>query len=87
MAEGARVDFVATVTNAKVDVAEGVPGTYSNTTTVNVDPKTGSIVKGGQEQQRFLADGTPVLDLSIVNDDKTITTGTTPRPPGVCSRW
>ena len=27
--------------------------------TVYVDPKTGSIVKSGQDQQRYLEDGTP----------------------------
>jgi hypothetical protein len=57
--------FVATVEDEPVDVAEGVPGTYSNVVTVNVDPATGSIVKGGQDQQRYLDDGTQVLDVDI----------------------
>ena len=48
-----------------MDVAEGVSGTYSNVVTVNVDPKTGAIVKGGQDQQRYLDDGTQVLDVDI----------------------
>ena len=52
--------FVATVEDEPVEVAEGVPGTYSNVVTVNVDPATGSIVKGAQDQQRFLDDGTQV---------------------------
>jgi hypothetical protein len=57
--------FVATVEDEPVDVAEGVPGTYSNVVTVNVDPTTGAIVRGGQDQQRYLDDGTQVLDVDI----------------------
>ncbi len=57
--------FVATVEDEPVDVAEGVPGTYSNVVTVNVDPKTGAIVRGGQDQQRYLDSGTQVLDVDI----------------------
>lgn len=57
--------FVATVEDEAVEVAEGVPGTYSNVVTVNIDPTTGAIVKGGQDQQRYLDDGTQVLDVDI----------------------
>jgi hypothetical protein len=57
--------FVATVEDEPVDVAEGVPGTYTNVVTVNIDPKTGAIVRGGQDQQRYLDDGTQVLDVDI----------------------
>ena len=57
--------FVATVTDEPVDVAEGVSGTYDNVVTVNIDPTTGAIVKGGQDQQRYLDDGTQVLDVDI----------------------
>jgi DUF3068 family protein len=57
--------FVATVKDEPVEVAEGVPGTYTNTVTVNVDPTTGAIVRGGQDQQRYLTDGTQVLDVDI----------------------
>jgi hypothetical protein len=64
--------FVATVEDEPVDVAEGVPGTYSNVVTVNVDPATGSIVKGGQDQQRYLDDGTQVLDVDITWTAETI---------------
>ena len=52
--------------------AEGVAGTYDNVVTVNVDPTTGSIVKTGQDQQRFLEDGTQVLDIQMVGTDDTV---------------
>ena len=64
--------FVATVEDEPVDVAEGVPGTYSNVVTVNVDPVTGSIVKGAQDQQRYLDNGTQVLDVDITWTAETI---------------
>jgi hypothetical protein len=64
--------FTYTVTDEPIDVAEGIPGTYSNTVTVNVDPKTGSIVRSGQDQQRFLEDGTPVLDIQVIGTDATV---------------
>jgi hypothetical protein len=64
--------FVATVEDEAVEVAEGVPGTYSNVVTVNVDPTTGSIVKGAQDQQRYLDDGTQVLDVDITWTAETI---------------
>jgi len=64
--------FKATVTDEPIDVAEGVPGTYTNVVTVNVEPTTGAIVKGAQDQQRFLEDGTPALDVQIVWTDDTI---------------
>ena len=53
-------------------MAEGVPGTYSNVVTVNIDPTTGAIVKGGQDQQRYLDDGTQVLDVEITWTAETI---------------
>jgi hypothetical protein len=64
--------FVGGVEDVPIDVAEGIPGTYTNTYTINVDPTTGSIIKGGQDQQRYLEDGTPVLDVQVTWDDKTI---------------
>jgi hypothetical protein len=64
--------FTSSVSDEEIEVAEGVPGTYSNAVTVNVDPKTGAIVKGAQDQQRFLEDGTPALDVQIVWTEDTI---------------
>ena len=57
--------FVATVEDEPVEVAEGVPGTYSNVVTVNIDPRTGAIVRADQDQQRYLDSGTQVLDIDI----------------------
>lgn len=65
-------EFSYTVTDEPIDIAEGVPGIYENVVTVWVDPKTGSIVKSGQDQQRFLEDGTPALDIQLIGTDDTV---------------
>jgi hypothetical protein len=65
-------EFSYTVKDEPIDVAEGIPGTYDNVVTVYVDPKTGSIVKSGQDQQRYLDDGTPVLDIQLAGTDETV---------------
>jgi len=67
-------EYSYTVKDEPIEVAEGTPGTYDNVITVNVDPKTGSIVKSGQDQQRYLEDGTPALDIQVVQTDASVKT-------------
>jgi hypothetical protein len=51
---------------------DAIPGTYDNVVTVYVDPKTGSIVKSGQHQQQYLADGTPAADVTLTQTDASV---------------
>ena len=51
---------------------DAIPGTYDNVVTVWVDPTTGSIVKSGQHQQQFLADGTPAADVTLLQTDASV---------------
>jgi Porin PorA len=51
---------------------DSIPGTYDNVVTVNVDPKTGSIVKSGQDQQQYLEDGTPAADVQLTQTDDSV---------------
>lgn len=57
--------YVVTISDAPIEVAEGVDGTYDNMIEIWVEPKTGAIQQQTQDQQRYLADGTQVLDLQI----------------------
>ncbi|MGB0101300.1 MAG: DUF3068 domain-containing protein [Nocardioides sp.] len=57
--------YVMTISDAPIEIAEGVDGTYDNTVEVWVEPKTGAIQQQTQDQQRYLEDGTQVLDLKI----------------------
>lgn len=53
------------VTDAPIQIAEGVPGKYSTTTSVYVEPLTGAIVNQAQHQTQVTNDGKPVLDLTL----------------------
>lgn len=64
--------FEYSVKDANIDVAAGIPGTYDNVVTAWVDPTTGSIVKSAQNQQRYLDDGTPVVDVDVTATDATV---------------
>jgi hypothetical protein len=57
--------FKVEVQDAVIEVASGVPGTYDDRKEIFVDPRTGSIVHQTDDQQRYLADGTPALDLQL----------------------
>ena len=57
--------YVVTITDAPIEIAEGVDGTYDNVVEIWVEPKTGAIQQQTQDQQRYLADGTQVLDLLV----------------------
>ena len=65
-------EFQYTVKDVPIQIAEGIAGTYDNVVTVNVDPKTGSIVKSGQHQQQFLDDGTPAADVTLTQTDASV---------------
>ncbi len=65
-------EFSYTVKDVPIQIAEGIAGTYDNVVTVNVDPKTGSIVKSGQDQQQFLEDGTPAADVQLTQTDASV---------------
>ena len=57
--------FVVQSVDVPIDVAENTPGTYSSTKEIFVDPVTGSVINQTEQQERFLEDGTQVLDLSL----------------------
>ena len=59
--------YQADITNIDlpVDNAGKIPGKYSDTRIVWVDPVTGVIVKGTEHQVRTLADGTPAADTTL----------------------
>jgi hypothetical protein len=57
--------FVVTIEGAEVEIAEGVSGTYDDVKEIFVEPRTGAIIDQSDDQQRYLADGSPVLDLQL----------------------
>jgi hypothetical protein len=53
------------IADAEIEIAEGVPGTYDDVKEIWVEPATGAIVNQSDDQQRYLEDGSQVLDLQI----------------------
>ena len=57
--------YRVTIEDAEVEIAEGVTGTYDDVKEIYVEPTTGAILNQTDDQQRYLADGTQVLDLQL----------------------
>lgn len=55
--------YRVSVEDEAIEIADGVDGTYSSAVDIYVEPRTGDILNQVQDQQRFLADGTQVLNL------------------------
>ena len=49
--------FEQVVPPGPIEIIEGVPGTYQNKRTVWIEPRTGVIVRGQEEQQRTFSEG------------------------------
>lgn len=62
--------YVISIEDEPIEIAEGVDGTYTDNKSIFVDPRTGSILDQQDDQQRYLADGTQVLDLQLVVTDE-----------------
>jgi hypothetical protein len=74
-------EFSYTIKDVPINIADddpatpeddSIPGTYDNVVTVWVDPKTGSIVKSGQDQQQYLEDGTEAADVVLTQTDASV---------------
>ncbi|MBM7510140.1 DUF3068 domain-containing protein [Nocardioides sp. 31GB23] len=63
------------IDEAPIEVAEGVPGTYTTVKEIFVEPQTGAILNQTEDQQRYLADGTPALDLQLAFTDEQVAQG------------
>lgn len=64
--------YKAAIADAPIEIAEGIDGTYDNNVEIWVEPKTGAIQQQTHDQQRYLTDGTQVLDLKIGFTDEQI---------------
>jgi hypothetical protein len=64
--------YEAVIDKVPLEVAAGVPGVYSDTRTVWVEPRTGVIVKGTQHQVRTTDTGTTVFEADLVFTDETM---------------
>lgn len=51
--------------DAPIEIADGVPGTYTDLKELYIDPRIAAIIHQTDEQQRFLGDGEPAPDLQL----------------------
>jgi hypothetical protein len=64
--------FSTNVEDAPAEVVADTDGTYSSAIEYWIDPVTGAIVKQTQSQQRYLGDGTQILDIDVQWTDDTV---------------
>jgi hypothetical protein len=65
--------FVQQIPAVAITIQKLLPGAYSGTTTVWVEPSTGVIVKGAQQiVERFASGGGTVFDANLVFNDTTV---------------
>lgn len=64
--------YVTETERAPIDLGSDIDGLYSDRKEYSVDPRTGAIIKQVIDQQRYLADGTEVLDLQIQYTDEEV---------------
>ena len=64
--------FVSQVPSTPITIQSILPGTYSGTTTVWVEPTTGVIVKGEQKIVQQFQDGKPVFDGTLTFTPSTV---------------
>lgn len=58
------------VSDAPIQIAEGIDGTYDAHVEIWVEPKTGAIQQQIQSVQQYLDDGTQVVDLNVAFTDQ-----------------
>ncbi|MBP2392260.1 hypothetical protein JOF40_003385 [Aeromicrobium fastidiosum] len=58
-------EYTVDVADAPIEIAAGVPGLYSSSKTIFVDPRTGAIIKQNEKQERVTDAGAPVLALDF----------------------
>ncbi|MDN4171385.1 DUF3068 domain-containing protein [Nocardioides sp. SOB77] len=64
--------YVTETERAPIDLGSDIDGLYSDRKEYSVDPRTGAIIKQVVDQQRYLADGTLVLDLQMQYTDEEV---------------
>ncbi len=64
--------YKVTVSEETAEIAAGTMGTYSTAKEIWVEPTTGAIVNQTEDQQRWLEDGTPALDLQLAFTDEQV---------------
>ena len=57
--------YKVTTKDAPIEIAPGIKGTYDSVKQIYVEPRTGAVINQTEDQQRYLQDGSKVLDLQL----------------------
>ena len=57
--------YKVTAKDAPLEIAPGINGTYDVVKQIWVEPQTGAVINQTEDQQRYLEDGSKVLDLQL----------------------
>ena len=64
--------YKVSISDAEAEITDGVQGVYDDAKEIWVEPQTGAIQQQIDDQQRYLPDGTQVLDLKIQFTDEQV---------------
>lgn len=62
------------ISDAPVEIMEGVPGTYDTVKEIWIEPRTGAVVNQTEDQQRYLDDGTRAVSIQLEFSDEQLAT-------------
>lgn len=65
-------EYSVKITDAPIQIAEGVPGVYNDEKSIFIEPLTGAIINQVDHQTRATTDGKPVLDLNLAFTPKQV---------------
>jgi hypothetical protein len=65
-------EYAVKITDAPIQIADGVAGVYNDEKSVFIEPLTGAIINQVEHQTRVTTDGKPVLDLNLAFTPKQI---------------
>jgi hypothetical protein len=66
--------YEVAIDDAAITIGDDIPGTYTDAKTLYIEPRTGAVLNQVDDQQRYLADGTQVLDLQLAFTDDQVAT-------------
>ncbi|WP_164519543.1 DUF3068 domain-containing protein [Nocardioides ferulae] len=62
------------ISDAPIEIMEGVPGTYDTVKEIWVEPRTGAVINQTEDQQRYLEDGSRAVSIQLAFSDEQLAT-------------
>ena len=62
------------ISDAPIEIMEGVPGTYDTVKEIWVEPRTGAVINQTEDQQRYLEDGSQAVSIQLAFSEDQLAT-------------